>query len=459
MSRRFRRSVAAALCLAVAAASMMGTVASAEEIAAPELENPLKAYDKNSYSLTLYQKMVSFFPTEKEEEEPQTPQEETPGMSDPGMMAPGVEEPSDAGAAEESPSGEAAEENEEDAVEQVVYPDEYAGAYIDDNDNLHIKLVGKKNAERYEALTNNDESVIIEEAATPLSKLHEIQDALDEVMVEFEISETRLQEDTNTVDVYVTSEEQSIIFKYLNSKILNFSQKSVKFVDQGSKNSGDFHFTADDSASNVLAGSELKQGFLGLSLASAGFNAYDKRQQRYGIVTAAHYAEPGNQIKNAKGTLIGSPTSRQLGDKLDAAFIPFENEATLQPTAKIKMHTDSSLDDNVTGYLNNDQLPVGLNTVKIGRTTGYTSGKILTNNQSFTLKGHKFNDQILASNLQKDGDSGGPIFHTVIGPVGSGEIRPMELIGIATVAYRNQAIASKAQTILDSFNLRLYRYK
>ena len=221
MSRRFRRSVAAALCLAVAAASMMGTVASAEEIAAPELENPLKAYDKNSYSLTLYQKMVSFFPTEKEEEEPQTPQEETPGMSDPGMMAPGVEEPSDAGAAEESPSGEAAEENEEDAVEQVVYPDEYAGAYIDDNDNLHIKLVGKKNAERYEALTNNDESVIIEEAATPLSKLHEIQDALYKVMEEFEITASSLQEDTNTVNITLenSSKNKDLIIEYLSTKI------------------------------------------------------------------------------------------------------------------------------------------------------------------------------------------------------------------------------------------------
>lgn len=453
MSRRFRRSVAAALCLAVAAASMMGTVASAEEIAAPELENPLKAYDKNSYSLTLYQKMVSFFPTEKEEEEPQTPQEETPGMSDPGMMAPGVEEPSDAGAAEESPSGEAAEENEEDAVEQVVYPDEYAGAYIDDNDNLHIKLVGKKNAERYEALTNNDESVIIEEAATPLSKLHEIQDALDEVMEEFEISETRLQEDTNTVDVYVREDcNKKLIYNYLIKRFeISYIKSSLSFEISKGNN---VLTSIEDTMINALPGAAV-HGKSGVG--TIGFNAFCRDTLHYGLVTNAHVVKKDEMARNALNININYPEKWRHDGDFDATFIPFP--AMMYPSYKFKNDNRNEYNENFTGYLNNSELIIGLKVTKLGINTGETQGKILTIYQSTPST----DDCLIVSNRTNGGDSGGPVFHSFVGPLQPTQVRPIELVGITSAKLTNgteHGVVKKIQPILDYFNLTLFaKYK
>jgi len=126
-----------------------------------------------------------------------------------------------------SSSGENAESSE------IIYPDDYAGAYIDEENNLHVKIIGKGNIQYYKNLLQNDSNVIFEEAETSLNDLNQIQDLLDEVMFTYNIELTSLQQDTNTIDIHLKDMSmEAAIIDYLCTHMSDFNENSITFYPE-----------------------------------------------------------------------------------------------------------------------------------------------------------------------------------------------------------------------------------
>jgi hypothetical protein len=328
--------------------------------------------------------------------------------------------------------------------EVVAYPQEYAGAYIDNSNTLHIVLTKNANMAtyyNYQEKLVNDKDIVYDIADVPLSRLYEIQRSLDVVMQKFNIESTSLNEITNKLEIHLLDiTKQKDVTEFLKTKFNDFDVNSVIFMDPVG-----IQLTADDTTSNALAGSNTASSTEGATL---GFNAYRHATGQAGVVTAGHYATSGTTIKNAMGTTIGAENIRQYSGTIDAAFVPFPTAITWS----YKLHGYGSPDDSMTHYYPNSDYVTGETVNKIGRTTGITSGTIDSVSTSVTVSGVTFTDQVKVSNQQLAGDSGGPVFHTVVNTGTDFHI----LVGIATfgeVNSPNRGYVSKVNNIMSAFGI------
>jgi hypothetical protein len=316
----------------------------------------------------------------------------------------------------------------ENGVQEVVlYPDEYAGAFIDEANRLHIVLTKPVDGETeydYRAITGYDETVIFNIAQYPLSFLYEVQRTLDGVMIDIDICATGLNERINRIEINLyDSERERGIVAFLKAKFDNFDENCLIF-----KESIDIEPKAVNTSGDALGGSRTTGGgYVG----TIGFNAYRAADGVYGMVTASHVAPSGRTMSNAVGTTIGAPTISTYNGTIDAAFIPFPNNVT-QSDKFYGPYANS--DDYFTGYLpNGAYLVTGLSTDMIGNTTGRNTGSVLLPSHGLTEAGVTFTDQVRTSNVCARGDSGGPIFHAINLPAGQKNLNVL----IALICFGN----------------------
>lgn len=328
--------------------------------------------------------------------------------------------------------------------EEITYPQEYAGAYIDEFNILHIVLTKEANAaikNNYHEIMGNDEDIIYDTADFPLSSLYEIQRKLDGVMQDYRIESTALNEITNKLEIHLldNTKEKEII-EFLKNEFNDFDARSIIF-----KSPIGIELSATDSSSNALAGSDSDSDVMGATL---GFNAYRHSTGNYGVVTAAHFATSGTTIENAVGTTIGSASIRQYSGTIDAAFVPFP----VGISWSYKISGIAAPDDCITHYYPDDEFIVtGLTTDKRGRTTGGTSGTVTSVSTSLYVDPDTFTDLVRVSNTQQAGDSGGPVYHS-IERVGQTDFRI--LVGIATfMDANNNGYVSKVENIMDNLGI------
>jgi len=182
--------------------------------------------------------------------------------------------------------------------EVIAYPPEYAGAYIDGSNTLHIvlsKYANRTTKLNYQQIMGNDEDIIYEIADFPLSHLREIQSTLTEAMREqkFSIDGISVNEITNKVEIHrldITEEKE--IAEFLKNKFNDFDVRCIIF-----KEPLRIELTAADTASNTLAGSNT--------------------------ANSSMLATSGTSIENAQGTTIGNYSIKQFFGTIDATFVPF----------------------------------------------------------------------------------------------------------------------------------------
>ncbi|MCL2150201.1 MAG: S1 family peptidase [Dehalococcoidia bacterium] len=356
------------------------------------------------------------------------------------------------------------------------YPSDYAGAYIDEANNLHILLVN--NAEGvydYAELTGYDKVVIIEYADFSYNKLVEIRDVLNNAIdeygdlgfyTEFGISGFSVNEITNVVDIGMFDRaRESTVLAYLEANVEGFTPRSVVF-DDGHKAE---YTTTTSTQTTALAGDPaiLASGAFG----TIGFNAYRVKDKvtTYGIVTAGHVASVGDAVYNAYGSNLGSHTKIGTCDmsivghtnqgnsdsRFDVAFIPISSNApnpSITPSSKVSNNWWNSSEEDVRGIRYDYDIVVGMETIKVGAGgtgTGtpsfgvVNSGYVLSKSYTVTVGSVYHTDQVVTSNWQVPGDSGGPVGEWVSGITGG-----IYLIGIATMRdANNNAIATKASNI------------
>lgn len=327
---------------------------------------------------------------------------------------------------------------------EVAYPQEYAGAYIDDFNTLHIVLT--KNAElttknNYQAIMGNDKDIIYEFANFPLSNLYEAQRTLRGVLKEFEIESTGIDEIKNRVEIsLLDNTKEKEITDFLKANLNGFDARCISFT-----NAFGITISAADNSTNALAGSNFSTA---LGQGTLGFNAYQHATGKSGVVTAAHLAPVAYNCINSMGTTIGRTTesNRKFEGTMDAAFVVFD--AGMQYS--YKMHAYNSPDDCITHYYTYTNYTVGTTMDKHGLTSGTNSGTVLETSIDFVYSGITFTDQIKISNTQQLGDSGGPVFHTVV----NGGTDFHVLAGIATFKDNNNyGYVSKVHNIMTQFGI------
>ncbi|MDR0373142.1 MAG: S1 family peptidase [Nitrososphaerota archaeon] len=331
----------------------------------------------------------------------------------------------------------------------INYPDEFAGAYIDASNNLHIVLTNSvyvKTEYDYQKITGYDKDVVFNVAEFSLSFLYDVQRTLGDVMVKLGIEGIILNEVTNKLEVHMfDGAKETDVVEFLKTKFDKFNDQCLDF-----KGPLGLRTTASNTASNALAGSKCT---VPSGSATLGFNAYRSSEGKYGVVTAAHVATSGTTVKNALGTTIGSASVRQQSGTVDAAFIPFPSGIS----QSYKLCT-TSVDDDITGYRTNANIVQGMATRKYGITTGYTTGTVRSVTGTITVGGTPYTDQVVVSNTQLNGDSGGPVLDNMLGPFPS-KPYPCSLIGIATIAdSSNYGYASKVGNVMSSLGITPYTY-
>lgn len=200
-----------------------------------------------------------------------------------------------------------------DGTETAIFPENYGGAYIDNQGVLHFKVVADLDVEATSSDVNyyisvlkkstdvvdENKDIIVEDADVTLEQLLKTQKALDSVMQEYNISSTYTDEENNTlvISLFDTSKKRDIL-RYLDANVNGFNNESIEFEQSSVITS-----TATNASNNALAGSASSSS-AGYS-ATLGFNAYNASSGKYGVVTAAHFATSGTTIYNALGYTIG----------------------------------------------------------------------------------------------------------------------------------------------------------
>lgn len=314
----------------------------------------------------------------------------------------------------------------------IDYPEDYAGAYIDNNDILHINYIENNSNVVKDSIVDDD--VLYDPVKFNYNTLQEIYKFLSSNMNNLSINSVFIDEVNNNVNISVNKDQQDNIIQYLKSNISGFSIDSIVFSKEK-----EFKYT--ESGGSTLQNS--------IGTFTLGYNAYQSSSQKYGFVTCGHAVSVGSGVKNASGTVLGKASDVSLGGNLDASFIPY--------TTQSKKTSESLTGYNITGTYTSSNLITGMNITKYGYTSQLTQGTIKATSSTISMGSNNLSDQVMMQITQSGGDSGGPVVFNYVGPLQPGQQRPSYIIGIATVTDGNgYGYATKAANINSSFGLSTY---
>ncbi len=154
------------------------------------------------------------------------------------------------------------DENGERTV--VIYPVEYAGAYIDHSNNLHVvlsKYATNTTVNTYCNIMGNDPDIIFETAEFPLSSLYELQDAL--VGAPFRFDKACVNITSNRIEINLPDgTDQKEVTNYFKMKFTDFDVSCINFLGPCPITGG-----IDDINSPAVT-LESNDGFLGTNIPS-----------------------------------------------------------------------------------------------------------------------------------------------------------------------------------------------
>lgn len=319
-------------------------------------------------------------------------------------------------------------------LEDLQFPDNYSGSFIDDNDILHICYTND-----LESIVNKDiDDIIYEREDYSYNYLLEIYNVISSNIADLSVKSVGIDEFNNKVDIAADESQYDKIMNFLKDKIDNFDPNSILLSK------------AEKIVATDAGGSSLQSSSGTFTL---GYNAYQASTGKYGFVTCAHAVSIGSEVKRTGwfGATLGSVTKRQFSGKIDAAFIPYNDQNN-----KTKY---SNTGYNITDTYSSSAITSGMNVTKYGHTTGLKNGRVSRTSVTVSVDGVSFSDQVEINIRQERGDSGAPVVFNFIGPIEVGKVRPSTLLGIATFANSSTwetAYISKAANINKQLGVSTY---
>lgn len=357
-------------------------------------------------------------------------------------------------------------------AENGVFPEEYAGAYIDDSGNYHVCITEADAQPVFEAVLNEDTtSAIVSEATegAPLGRraineinsvevqydikqfsyeyLKSIQNVLTERMEELGIHRIGIKQKDNVVDVYMNSDATEEINDYLHQNIENFDAMAVRVhVDDP-----EMDFMAAKTVT-PYSGNEIKCTLKNtVYTGTIGFHAVDFWGES-GVVTAGHGAPKGSSAKY-NGYSLGTTESSSLSGKLDCAFIPFTDTSSVTwQTSSSVNEVDTTIYNGLSVIATESRIVEGARTEKYGIINGKTYGTIENTSASISVKDGdvvtNLTDFVTINDRSDKGDSGG-----TVGLRAKTAKAKLYLLGITSSGNGSITAVCKASNICDAYGL------
>jgi len=307
------------------------------------------------------------------------------------------------------------------------YPQDYAGAYMDENGDLVICLTSKDAIKDYNRFFDNNikktkeqlqeqvkmntisETYILNQVKyqlkdISLSSLITIQENLESKMSEFGINEIQISQKDNKILIFLYDlNKQSNINDYLIE--LGVNHEIIKYY-KAKKD-------AMPTGTNCYNGTEILGG--STSMGSIGFHAIHNSTGKYGIITNGHVIE-SSQTAYKGSTKIGKPSIWIVGGNMDIAFIPYD-------TSKINTTSTVKAANWVSAIYGWTYPLEGQNVERWGISSGHTTATITS---TYITKTVNYGGSIGMVSLHGlfemnspiiSGDSGGPIlsWHNIVG--------------------------------------------
>lgn len=327
---------------------------------------------------------------------------------------------------------------------ELVYPDNFGGIYIDDNNELHITYTENK-----ETLMNKvgEDEAIFEKVDYGYNYLCEIYEYITNLMADIPITHVGISETNNRICVSVDLDYRTQLIDILEENCVNFKKEAISFFD------------SQIITTTAAAGTGI---IMSLGGCTAGYNAQDY-DGNYGFVTCGHAASGlWETVYNLDGSTLGTVTYRSYisGTKVDASFVEYENQSE-----KSSQYLGT---ESLVGTISSASLSEGMNVSKYGNKTGEQSGTIIYVTCSVLIKEKYANGQIINRQLfdqiyldirQEKGDSGALLVLPMVGPVLGNTTRPCQAIGIVTLGEEDvweKGWASKIENINSRFDLTTY---
>lgn len=270
------------------------------------------------------------------------------------------------------------------------FPDYYGGAYIDQNNNLVLNVIGDlERCKNAISLRIDDSSVQYKPVSVSYNELRGIINSVVKFKKEnpsddlaANISAWGIDQTTNKVRIYLKNPT--------STKMLSFKEKisasnAVQFLTARG-------LTVDDAT--IYAGNPIDNG-------TAGYRA--KKGSKEGMVTAGHVVSLNSFMKTTGNTSFALCSARQYEGTVDAAFCELTNLSysfsntiyDLQATLSTSVFNPS----------------VGSTVFKVGQTTGLTTGVVKDTDFGYTINNVTFNN-LTATDYEADsGDSGGIVYY------------------------------------------------
>ena len=296
-----------------------------------------------------------------------------------------------------------------------IYPEEYGGAYIDDNNSLVIALVDRT-AEleaEYRALCGNSEKLLFKDAAHSLADLEAYASSIGQYAEQYAITNYGVDEEEGTVVVGVESEDvKKFAAALCQTRALSRANAdfSIPVVVKESE-------YAQLCATELIGGSEVSvkrsNGTYSSSICIGG-----KFGGKSVIITAGHAMNKGETVYYGGGAssskLIGSTLYSRCGGGQTGDFAIVEVKNNYTATNKVKNINGAS--STVKGVYSKP--PKNTEIYKYGFNKGYAKGKMISSNESFRVNndGKMINVtgmcavQMESSSAVAGGDSGGSVY-------------------------------------------------
>lgn len=344
-------------------------------------------------------------------------------------------------------------------------PEDYAGIYADENQNLVLCVTEgneKKYSEKLSTITNQslkktqfrtlsfetkESSTRIEVKRYSYNLLNSIQTALENKFSEFGITQTTLYQEQNCIQVTLKDEKKAEdLFSYLSQTVPSFEQGAVKIKVSDTPNVPRTNYAYN--------GVKFYHALFASTYGTLGFNgSYTDSSGKihYGVFTNGHVAPVGKTMKVSAFGTVGKTLFSYIGGSLDIAFVEFNSGWGV--TSRF---TNADSGKDIDRAATASEFFEGALTKKYGAKTGQQDGKVLSTSIDVTVdydNGQKtITDCFQFSNKTQGGDSGGP--------VGKQQVRQtFKLYGLTFASPKNSDTCGygiKLTNIRKKYNIKVY---
>ena len=299
----------------------------------------------------------------------------------------------------------------------TVYIDEFSGAYLDNEGLLNILLSNKYDGEEISMLINaiynatGNDKIIYNYVDFSYNYLQQILLNLEEIMIQYGILSVGIDEKINKVFIESAINNEQQIIDYLRGKNNYDSNSLVYYYSENLNSYSDF---------SIAYGGESIYYYIDddyISRGTIGVNAVRNDNGQMGILTNEHvaplnttmyYGGYWNGTYHSTSALIGNCSIAQNGGTIDAAFVSFQYPIDWEVLPYSQYN--STIFENI--KLGTESLIIsGQPILRIGQTTGVTTGEIRSTNVSYTTNDILKTNLFRYTNDGQGGDSGGPVYY------------------------------------------------